>query len=166
MYFTDPQVIPAHDDNIRHVLFSSIDNQQFVSVSDDRTVRFWDQRSNTETNRLTFNETPYGIEICKDKTILSICYGNNVMLYDLQTMTKMNVYNIPTNVYSSSLHPDKTVFVCGGEDFLIYKYDLKTSEKLGKYNFLKIYNFFQLPHFSQRFFQIPFWSCSLHQIFA
>lgn len=40
---------------------------------------------------------------------------------------------IPTNVYSASLHPNKSVFVCGGEDLIMYKYDYISGLELGKY---------------------------------
>lgn len=38
-----------------------------------------------------------------------------------------------TNVFSVSLSPDKTTFVAGGEDFILYKYDYQTGAKLGKF---------------------------------
>lgn len=37
---------------------------------------------------------------------------------------------IPTAVYSASLHPDRSVFICGGEDFKMYKYDYSTNVEL------------------------------------
>lgn len=38
---------------------------------------------------------------------------------------------IPTKVYSASLHPNKSVFVCGGEDLIMYKYDYISGIELG-----------------------------------
>jgi len=32
-------------------------------------------------------------------------------------------FTIPTNVYAASYLPDKNIFVCGGEDFVIYRYE-------------------------------------------
>jgi len=47
-------------------------------------------------------------------------------------MKKLKEINIPTLVASASLHPDKHIFVCGGEDFKMYKYDYITGNEIGK----------------------------------
>lgn len=127
---SDPQMFTGHSDNIRHVAFCSSDQQRFVSNSDDKTVRFWDRRANIETSKLTFDEIPNGIEVSPDKSVLSICSGTNVTYFDLNSMNKIAEFQVPTQVYTATLHPDKNVFVCGGEDFVIYKYDFKTGEQL------------------------------------
>ena len=121
----------GHTDNIRHAIFSSFDNRKFVSASDDKTLRFWDKRIDSEIFKLSFDEIPNGIEISNDKTILSICYGTNIVFFNLDTMSKIYEFKAPTQIFSSSLHPDKNVFVCGGDDFFIYKYDFKTGRQLG-----------------------------------
>ena len=41
-------------------------------------------------------------------------------------------YDVPTQINSIGLHPKKSVFVCGGEDFKMYKYDYNTGMELGK----------------------------------
>jgi len=43
---------------------------------------------------------------------------------------------VPTQVNSASLHPDCTIFVCGGEDFKMYKFDYNTGAELGKNLFI------------------------------
>ena len=129
----EPQMMTGHTDNIRHVVFSSVDSgQQCVSACDDKTVRFWDRRSQGEVFKLTFDEVPTSIEVTRDKSILSICYGSQVQFFSLQSMTALAEWRLPTPVYSCSLHPQKNVFVCGGDDFLLYKYDYQTGEQLGK----------------------------------
>lgn len=45
---------------------------------------------------------------------------------------KIKDYIAPTQVNSASLHENKKVFVCGGEDFKMYKFDYETGEELGK----------------------------------
>ena len=40
-------------------------------------------------------------------------------------------FQIASQVNSASLHCDKNVFVCGGEDFKMYKCDAKTGQELG-----------------------------------
>lgn len=121
----------GHTDNIRHVVFSSLDSRKCVSACDDKTVRFWDSRSSGEVFKLTFDQVPSGIEVSHDKTILSICYGSNVMFFDLQTMTKMSEFQVPTQVGTASLHPDKSVVVFGGQDFQMYKYNFQTGQQIG-----------------------------------
>lgn len=128
---SEPQMMTGHTDNIRHVVFSSVDSgQQCVSACDDKTVRFWDRRSQGEVFKLTFDEVPTSIEVTRDKSILSICYGSQVQFFSLQSMTALAEWRLPTPVYSCSLHPQKNVFVCGGDDFLLYKYDYQTGEQL------------------------------------
>lgn len=46
---------------------------------------------------------------------------------------KIKDYIAPTQVNSASLNENKKVFVCGGEDFKMYKFDYETGEELGKY---------------------------------
>ncbi len=45
-------------------------------------------------------------------------------------------YDIPCSVLSADLHPDKSVFVCGGEDFKMYKFDYNTGLEMGELSFL------------------------------
>jgi hypothetical protein len=45
---------------------------------------------------------------------------------------KTKEYEIPTTVTSVSLHPEKSVFVCGGEDFKMYKFDYGSGLEIGK----------------------------------
>lgn len=39
---------------------------------------------------------------------------------------------VPTLVNTASLHRDKTMFVCGGEDLKMYKFDYTTGKEIGK----------------------------------
>ncbi len=51
----------------------------------------------------------------------------------LSRLEKVKEYSIPADILSASLHPDKHVFVCGGEDFKMYKFDYGTGLEVGKY---------------------------------
>lgn len=42
---------------------------------------------------------------------------------------------MPTKAYSASLHPNKSCFVIGGEDFKIYKFDYDDGKELGMCGF-------------------------------
>lgn len=67
----------------------------------------------------------------RDSKLLSICYGSYVMFWDIDSMSMIKEFKIPTQVLSSTLHPDKSVFVCGGEDFKMYKYDFHDGNEIG-----------------------------------
>jgi len=59
-------------------------------------------------------------------------------------LDRLKEYEISSPVNSASLHPDQQVFVCGGEDFKMYKCDFGTGAELGNelfYSELKTYFF-------------------------
>lgn len=43
---------------------------------------------------------------------------------------KIKEFRVPSLVHSASLHPSRSVFVCGGEDFKMYKMDYTTGQEL------------------------------------
>lgn len=45
---------------------------------------------------------------------------------------KVKSFTVPTKAYSASLHPSKSTFVVGGEDFKIYKFGYEDGKELGK----------------------------------
>lgn len=47
-------------------------------------------------------------------------------------LTKLREYTAPTQMNSASLHPDCSIFVCGGEDLKMYKFDYATGTEIGK----------------------------------
>ena len=55
--------------------------------------------------------------------VLNICYCS----YE-----KIKEVSIPTTVYSASLIKDNSIFVCGGEDLKLYKYNYETGTEIGK----------------------------------
>lgn len=48
------------------------------------------------------------------------------------SLSKVNEVTVPTLVNTASLHRDKTMFVCGGEDLKMYKFDYTTGKEIGK----------------------------------
>lgn len=46
-------------------------------------------------------------------------------------MEKIKEFDIPSPIFTGSLHPDKSVFVCGGDDFKMYKFDYGTGMEIG-----------------------------------
>lgn len=130
-----------------------------ISASDDRTVRIWDRTNNQEIKRLEFTSIPTSIEVARQGTILSVCSGLTVSFWDIQKMEKIKEFANPTQVLSATIHPDKPVFTCGGDDFKMYKYNFDDGTELGKTidqdKFGSISN-----HFYFRILQGPLWSCS------
>lgn len=38
----------------------------------------------------------------------------------------------PTTIFSASLHPSKSCFVAGGDDFKLYKFDYEDGKEIGE----------------------------------
>ena len=128
----DPIKIPGHNSSIRHVLFFD-DNKVIISASDDRTIRMWDRNSNQEIKKLDFPAIPNDIELSRDGDLLSVCSGSTVSFWDTYQMEKIKEYFLPTKIHSVTTHPTKNVFVCGGEDFKMYKYSFEDGIEIGWY---------------------------------
>lgn len=125
----DPTVYSGHTSSIKHVMFYR-DNTRIISCADDRTLRVWDHISGQEVRKLEFNAPPSSIEISKDGVTLTVAHGRTVSFWDAESMSKIREIPIPTQVNSASLHPDKSMFVCGGEDFKMYKFDYTTGVEI------------------------------------
>ena len=46
------------------------------------------------------------------------------------SLDKIKEVDIPCPVNSASLHPDRKIFVCGGDDFKLYKYDYESGAEI------------------------------------
>ncbi|XP_032676916.1 serine-threonine kinase receptor-associated protein isoform X2 [Odontomachus brunneus] len=122
-----PQIFSGHTSGIRHVAFFD-NNSTLVSCADDKTLRVWDRNSGQEVKRLDFPATPSSMEVSKDGTIITTSHSNIVTFWNTKELTKIKEFTVPTQVNSASLHQDCSIFVCGGEDFKIYKFDYNTGE--------------------------------------
>lgn len=81
---------------------------------------------------IDFDTTVNSIELSRDGNVLTVTNGFNVTFFETETLKKLKEITVPTRLSSASLHPDKMVFVCGGEDFKMYKYDYLTGNEIGK----------------------------------
>jgi serine-threonine kinase receptor-associated protein len=43
----------------------------------------------------------------------------------------MYTFTMPCNITSATIHPNKSMFVCGGDDFILYKYSIESGIELG-----------------------------------
>lgn len=127
-----PDVYMGHGGAIKRALFCRQD-KCLVSCADDKTLRMWDRRTGTEVQRLDFPSNPNSLELSRDQQILTVTHGAYVSFYDCDTLQKLKEVKVPTLVSAASLHPDKHVFVCGGEDFTMYKFDYNTGNEIGEY---------------------------------
>lgn len=125
----EPDVLSGHTSNLRCCLWLP-QMQRVVSTSDDKTVRVWDVHNKLEINKLEFPASVADIELSSDGKLLTAAYANKVAFWDVDTLDKIKEYEISSPINSASLHPDQQVFVCGGEDFKMYKCDFTTGAEL------------------------------------
>ncbi|XP_017040638.1 serine-threonine kinase receptor-associated protein [Drosophila ficusphila] len=124
-----PEEYAGHTGAIKRALFCRGD-KCIISAAEDKTVRLWDRMTGIEVQRLQFNSNPNSLEISSDNHILTIAHGSSISFWEIDTLKKLKEVKVPTNVASASLHPDKHVFVCGGEDFKMYKFDYITGNEI------------------------------------
>lgn len=75
------------------------------------------------------------MEVSRDGTVITVTYGNVVSFLDSGSLRTIRNFPVPTTVNSASLHPDKSIFVCGGDDLKMYKFDYATGNEIGLYTF-------------------------------
>lgn len=83
--------------------------------------------------KLEFSSIPNSLEVSRDGTVVTVAHGNQVSFWDAATLNKIREFPIPTIINSASLHPYKSIFVAGGDDFKMYKFDYTTGSEIGKY---------------------------------
>lgn len=124
-----PTVFSGHTSGVRHVLFFRNDTH-LVSCADDKSLRVWDRVSGKEVQKLDFQSIPNSLEVSRDGTIITVTHGNNVTFLDSGSLSKIREFPLPTTISSASLHPDKSIFVAGGDDFKMYKFDYTTGTEI------------------------------------
>lgn len=130
-YDATPLEYCGHTGSIRQALFYDND-KRFVTASEDKTLRFWDALSGLEVKRVEFKQNPVSMELSQNKSVLTICHSNKVSFWNVTSAQLIKEFEMPTQVLSASMHPDNLVFICGGEDFKMYKCDFLTGAELGK----------------------------------
>ncbi|KAA0202094.1 hypothetical protein HAZT_HAZT003094 [Hyalella azteca] len=128
----DPIVFSGHEASIKHCLYNS-EGTKLFSCADDKTVRCWDITSKQEILKLDLSSSASGLELSADGCVLTVTYANKVSFYSTSTLRELKSAVLPATLYSASLHPDQSVFICGGEDFKMYKYNFDTLEELDSF---------------------------------
>lgn len=122
-----------------------------VSCADDKTLRVWNRSTGQEIQKVEFNSTPNSLEVSKDGSVLTVTYSNHVIFLDSETLNKIREFSIPSTVNSASLHPDKTIFVAGGDDLKVYKFDYTTGTEIESFK----------GHFGPGMYKIDYFICSM-----
>jgi len=124
----DPIKLSGHNSNLRNCEFYG--DNFIVSSSDDKTLRMWDVKTCKEIRRIDFPSPVSDLEVSRSNHFMTITYGATVAFWDLNAMASIKEFEVPTQVHSASMKSDQSIFVCGGEDFKIYKYDFATGVEL------------------------------------
>jgi len=122
----------GHTAGIKQVMYTP-DNKQLISCGDDKTIRMWDTASGSETRKMEFLENIGGMELSNCGNVLTVAAGRKVFFLDAHTLERQREVSIPCPVYSASLHQNKEIFVCGGEDLKLYKYDYETGIEIDNF---------------------------------
>ncbi|KAK9883690.1 hypothetical protein WA026_001876 [Henosepilachna vigintioctopunctata] len=124
-----PQVFTGHTSGLKHVQFFRNDTH-LISCADDKTVRVWDRSTGKEVQKVEFPSAPSSLEVSRDGCVITITHSNNVTFLDSEQLNKIREFQLPTIVNSASLHPDKSMFVAGGDDLKVYKFDYTTGSEI------------------------------------
>jgi len=122
--------LEGHSSNLKQVLFSK-DGNCLLTCSDDKTICLWDTVSGKLVKQITLDSSIGGFELEKDYgDVLTVAHGNAVSFYNSNNLELIRTVNVPTQVYSASLLLESKIFVCGGEDFKLYKYNYETGTEI------------------------------------
>lgn len=125
----EPETYAGHTGVIKRALFCRQD-KFVISAADDKTIRLWNRGTGLEVQRVEFPSNPNSLELSSDGNIITVAHGDSVSFFETDTLKKLKSISVPTTVATASLHPDKHIFVCGGEDFKMYKYDYITGNEI------------------------------------
>ena len=120
----------GHTSGIKQVLFNT-DERRLISCADDKTLRFWDITSGQEIKKFDLSAPVGGIELSKDQDILTVAHGQTVSFFNAESFEKIKEISIPTTVFTASLLYGRRIFVCGGDDFKLYKYNYDSGTEIG-----------------------------------
>jgi len=115
--------------NLKSCLWLNND-QSILSGGEENLIRLWDVRSMEEVDRIPLGGVLSGMQLSPQKDVLSVAYGNTVAFYNTETLELIKSYEMKTKMSSVCLNPQQSMFIAGGEDFLMYRYDYHTGTQL------------------------------------
>jgi len=124
----EPTVFKGHTSNIRCSIYQR-NGKEIISSSDDKTVRVWDVETAEEVKQKEFPAVP-NISLSPDGEKIIVAHGKNVTFLKANTLEVEKEFDIPSVITSAAIHPDETVFICGGEDFKMYKFDYESGAEI------------------------------------
>lgn len=128
-YSSEPISFVGHNSSIKKAVFSHNMNR-IISISDDKTLRVWDVNNQNEIQSIKFPNTPNSIELSSDGEMFVLTQGKFVEFYSTNDLTKLYTFTMPCTIHSATIHPNRSIFVCGGEDFILYKYSIESGIEL------------------------------------
>jgi len=129
----EPDILESLGANPKACLWSNND-QNILSGGDEPVIRQWDVRTLSEVNSITLPKPILGMQLSYDKTVLCVAYSNNVAFYNSENLDLIKTHTMKTSVNSVSLSADKTCYVTGGEDFLLYKCSYEDGSQIESYH--------------------------------
>eukprot|EP00117_Sycon_ciliatum_P042264 scpid60964/ scgid30765/ Serine-threonine kinase receptor-associated protein len=128
----EKQLLKKHNSMVKRVCCGPGDNLVFSS-SEDSCIGVWDLRSNQEVQSLPTTNAVTSLELSRDGNHLTACHDRIVTVYNAATLEPIKELQMPSKMYSATLHPANESVVTGGEDLQIYKFDYATGEQLEAY---------------------------------
>ncbi|ESO12589.1 hypothetical protein HELRODRAFT_184835 [Helobdella robusta] len=123
-----PEVINGHTSNLKCCLW--LDDRTIISAAEDKTIKLWDVHNKSEIQSLELKSAANDLEISVDGQILTVAYSNKVAFHNARSFEVLKEFEVGSPINSASLHPTRNVFVCGGDDFKMYKCDYESGSEL------------------------------------
>ncbi|CAH3043152.1 unnamed protein product [Porites lobata] len=128
----EPDLFKGYTVNIRAALWSK-NPTYIISGGEDKAMRLWDTRSMKEVKTIDLPQSVTSMVLSKDGNVLIATYGKTISFWDPERMEQIKSFEAPTAIFSASLHPSKSCFVAGGDDFKLYKFDYEDGKELESY---------------------------------
>ncbi|XP_065909185.1 serine-threonine kinase receptor-associated protein-like [Dysidea avara] len=120
---------------IKATVWDGKDNGILLASAEEGVVRKYDCRTNTEVQSVELSSPSMvtSVDLSWDSTIVTVAHGDCVSFLQSDSLKVIHTHQFPSIHYSASLHPDKSCFVAGGEDFKLRKCDFVTGNELESY---------------------------------
>lgn len=125
----EPDLLQGYKENIRAALWSE-DGKYIMSGGEDKAIRLWDTRNMTEVKKVDLPQSVTSMVLSKDGSILVVTYDRTISFWNPERMELIKSFVAPTPIFSASLHPSKSCFVAGGDDFKLYKFDYEDGKEI------------------------------------